>query len=313
MVKQQGAVAMSPIGERGGTGGGNTAGNSADEVSAPSIGLFLTEPVRGLARFAAMPLAGSVLSSAPRGDGHGVLVLPGLLASDVSTAVLRRFLRRLGYAAAGWDLGRNRGPTDQVVDELPGVLSALAKRTGRPVSLIGWSLGGIYPTLIRLVRTRLGVVDLLGLVTSVRMSIGGDLDAGAWNSGLLARYDIWRAGMRGVRAAASPGLFRRGATASVLLRRVPAASLPTAGRGRVRDDRRRASAAGTGTGMPACLTGAGALRKLASRWLPARLVRQRQCAGRLAVVIVSRAWRRSSGRGWAAEIVCGPAWISMVR
>jgi dienelactone hydrolase len=144
MVKQQGAVAMSPIGERGGTGGGNTAGNSADEVSAPSIGLFLTEPVRGLARFAAMPLAGSVLSSAPRGDGHGVLVLPGLLASDVSTAVLRRFLRRLGYAAAGWDLGRNRGPTDQVVDELPGVLSALAKRTGRPVSLIGWSLGGIY-------------------------------------------------------------------------------------------------------------------------------------------------------------------------
>jgi pimeloyl-ACP methyl ester carboxylesterase len=91
-----------------------------------------------------MPLAGSLLSSAPRGDGHGVLVLPGLLASDVSTAVLRRFLRRLGYDAAGWDLGRNRGPTDQVVDELPRVLSALAGRTGRPVSLIGWSLGGIY-------------------------------------------------------------------------------------------------------------------------------------------------------------------------
>src|SRR5260221_540964 len=91
-----------------------------------------------------MPLAASGLSSAPRGDGHGVLVVPGLLASDVSTGVLRRFLRRLGYDAAGWDLGRNRGPTDQVVDELPRVLSALAQRTGRPVSLIGWSLGGIY-------------------------------------------------------------------------------------------------------------------------------------------------------------------------
>ena len=135
---------MSPIREQGGTSSGHRTGHSADEVSAPSIGLFLSEPVRGLASFATMPLAGSILSSAPRGDGHGVLVLPGLLASDVSTAVLRRFLRRLGYDAAGWDLGRNRGPTDQVVDELPRVLSALTKRTGRPVSLIGWSLGGLY-------------------------------------------------------------------------------------------------------------------------------------------------------------------------
>jgi pimeloyl-ACP methyl ester carboxylesterase len=135
---------MSPTRERGGTGAGYSAGNSPDEVSAPSIGLFLSEPLRGLASFATMPLAGSLLSSAPRGDGHGVLVLPGLLASDVSTAVLRRFLRRRGYDAAGWDLGRNRGPTDQVVDELPRVLSALAKRTGRPVSVIGWSLGGVY-------------------------------------------------------------------------------------------------------------------------------------------------------------------------
>src|SRR5690348_5320223 len=117
---------------------------SASQASAPSMGLLFSEPVRGLAGFASMPLAASWLMSAPRGDGHGVLVLPGLLASDVSTAVLRRFLRRLGYDAAGWDLGRNRGPTDQVVEELPKVLSALAKRTGRPVSLIGWSLGGIY-------------------------------------------------------------------------------------------------------------------------------------------------------------------------
>jgi dienelactone hydrolase len=146
---------MSSTRERGGSG--------ASEVSGPSMGLFLSEPVRGLARFAAMPLAASWLSSAPRGDGHGVLVVPGLLASDVSTAVLRRFLRRLGYSAAGWDLGRNRGPTDQVVDELPGVLSALAARTGRPVSLIGWSLGGIYAReLARRDPTRVRQVITLG-------------------------------------------------------------------------------------------------------------------------------------------------------
>jgi len=127
---------MSPIRERG-------TANSPD-VSAPSIGLLLSEPLRGLAGFAAMPLAKTYLSSAPRGDGHGVLVLPGLLASDASTSVLRRFVRRLGYDVRGWNLGRNRGPTDEVLDQLPRELSALADRAGRPVSLIGWSLGGIY-------------------------------------------------------------------------------------------------------------------------------------------------------------------------
>jgi pimeloyl-ACP methyl ester carboxylesterase len=112
--------------------------------SAPPMGLLVSEPVRGLAGFASMPLAASWLMSAPHGDGHGVLVLPGLLASDVSTAMMRRFLRRLGYQPLGWNLGRNRGPTERVIDALPRELSALAGRTSRPVSVIGWSLGGIY-------------------------------------------------------------------------------------------------------------------------------------------------------------------------
>jgi pimeloyl-ACP methyl ester carboxylesterase len=85
-----------------------------------------------------------VLAAAPRGDGHGVLVLPGMLASDGSTAVLRRFTRRLGYDTRGWDLGRNRGPTQAVLDGLPRALAAHADGTGGPVSLIGWSLGGVY-------------------------------------------------------------------------------------------------------------------------------------------------------------------------
>lgn len=132
---------MHPFGqsraERGGAGG-------APPVAAPPIGLYLSEPVRGLAALATMPMAAPWLSLAPRGDGHGVLVLPGLLASDASTAMLRRFVRRLGYEVRGWSLGRNLGPTEQVLDELPRELSALAERAGRPVSVIGWSLGGIY-------------------------------------------------------------------------------------------------------------------------------------------------------------------------
>ena len=110
----------------------------------PATGLLLTEPVRGLADDAALLLATPVLAAAPRGDGHGVLVFPGLLASDTSTVPLRAFLRWLGYDVRGWDLGRNHGPTEAVLAGLPRAVLDHAERTGRPVSLIGWSLGGVY-------------------------------------------------------------------------------------------------------------------------------------------------------------------------
>jgi pimeloyl-ACP methyl ester carboxylesterase len=73
-----------------------------------------------------------------------VLIFPGLLAGDSSTVPLRAFLRWLGYAARGWDLGRNHGPSEAVLAALPRALLDHAERTGRPVSLVGWSLGGIY-------------------------------------------------------------------------------------------------------------------------------------------------------------------------
>ncbi len=110
----------------------------------PPLGLFLSEPARGLADLAGLWVAAPWLSLAPRGDGHGVLVLPGLLATDSSTVLLRWFLGWLGYDVRGWSLARNLGPTEKVLDEMPRTLSALAERTGGPVSLIGQSLGGIY-------------------------------------------------------------------------------------------------------------------------------------------------------------------------
>jgi hypothetical protein len=119
-------------------------GTSGHRPGSPSPGLLLTEPVRGLADLTAFWLAAPWLAAAPRGDGHGVLVWPGLLASDTSTVPLRQFLRWLGYNVHGWELGRNRGPTDAVLDGLPRALAEHAARTGQPVSLIGWSLGGVF-------------------------------------------------------------------------------------------------------------------------------------------------------------------------
>ena len=120
-----------------GAGDGHRAGG-------PSAGLLLTEPIRGLADLAALLLAAPGLAAAPRGDGHGVLVFPGLLAGDSSTVPLRAFLRWLGYDVRGWDLGRNHGPSEAVLAGLPRAVLDHAARTGRPVSLVGWSLGGIY-------------------------------------------------------------------------------------------------------------------------------------------------------------------------
>jgi pimeloyl-ACP methyl ester carboxylesterase len=73
-----------------------------------------------------------------------VLVLPGWLASDRSTWALRWFLRDRGYHVHGWRLGRNLGPDAKTVDGLAHRFDALRARHGRRLTLIGWSLGGIY-------------------------------------------------------------------------------------------------------------------------------------------------------------------------
>lgn len=98
---------------------------------------------RALLGLAAFYAAGPWLRTAPPGDGHPVMVLPGLTASDASTRPLRGYLAELGYAVQGWELGRNLGRR-QIVDlHLVPRLRELRARTGRRVSLVGWSLGGI--------------------------------------------------------------------------------------------------------------------------------------------------------------------------
>jgi pimeloyl-ACP methyl ester carboxylesterase len=84
------------------------------------------------------------LACAPRGDGHGVLVMPGLGGDELSTRPLRGFLRRLGYRTHDWKLGRNLGPRAGTMTFLQRRLRTLSKEYEGPISLIGWSLGGLY-------------------------------------------------------------------------------------------------------------------------------------------------------------------------
>lgn len=90
-------------------------------------------------------VAGSpVLALAPMGDGHPVLVLPGFTASDAAMAPLLGILTAKGYNAVGWGLGANLGPHRHVIDGMTRRLMRLYHHGHRRVSLIGWSLGGMY-------------------------------------------------------------------------------------------------------------------------------------------------------------------------
>lgn len=98
--------------------------------------------------YAASLMVAPWLLSGPRGDGHTVLVYPGFMGSDLSTRPMRRLLRTLGHDAKGWGLGRNVGPTsnkhgDTIERALETVERAYAS-SGRKVSLVGWSLGGLF-------------------------------------------------------------------------------------------------------------------------------------------------------------------------
>jgi pimeloyl-ACP methyl ester carboxylesterase len=106
--------------------------------------LELRAPCELAAGFAALPW----LRLAPRGDGHPVLVLPGLIASDMSTRLLREFLTRRGYEVHGWGLGRNYGPRSGVEEAMLATLDKLHSQSGRKVSLIGQSLGGAYARVL---------------------------------------------------------------------------------------------------------------------------------------------------------------------
>jgi len=113
-------------------------------VGAPSLVWFLLEGQRAMLEGMTLGPAQPFLRRAPRGDGQPVLLLPGFTAGDGSTTMLRRYLKRQGFSPHPWLLGLNFGPRGGVRERLALRVDELTQRYGRKLSIVGWSLGGIY-------------------------------------------------------------------------------------------------------------------------------------------------------------------------
>jgi pimeloyl-ACP methyl ester carboxylesterase len=116
----------------------------------PDRRLLLAEGPRVLAELTSLMPASPFLYQAPRGDGHPVLLMPGLGGGDGSTTVLRGFLSSLGYQGHPWNLGTNRGPgmPDLLVNLATRLDEVFAAAGERKVSIVGWSLGGVYARVL---------------------------------------------------------------------------------------------------------------------------------------------------------------------
>ncbi|MGB5093580.1 MAG: alpha/beta hydrolase [Parvibaculum sp.] len=134
--------------------------------------------LRAIAEFGTLLPALPALMTAPKGDGHAVLVLPGVLTGDTSTAILRAYLNELNYDTHPWKLGHNWGPNPRIHQALRHRLVELADRYQRRISLIGWSMGGVFAReLARQLPMHVRQVITLGSPIAATYDGGGSIGA----------------------------------------------------------------------------------------------------------------------------------------
>lgn len=115
-------------------------------ISRPALGLLVSEPWRAALELVSHRL-GRGIETTPHGDGHPVVIFPGLAADGSAVRTLREHCSSLGYTAFDWGRGLNVGPRGDIDAWMAAlaehVESMLAPHEGR-ATLIGWSLGGLY-------------------------------------------------------------------------------------------------------------------------------------------------------------------------
>lgn len=112
-------------------------------IERPSFFLFMTEMIRAWFERVRSIKFRNKAEGFTQGDQHPVLVIPGLLGNDKSTKPLRKFIEKLNYKVFGWELGTNLANLEDL-RTLSYQLQKIYHTYGQKVSLIGWSLGGIY-------------------------------------------------------------------------------------------------------------------------------------------------------------------------
>ncbi|MEO8152525.1 MAG: alpha/beta hydrolase [Rhizobacter sp.] len=134
----------------------DTQACTTPSAAAPSLALLGMEPFRAAIEYAGMRCMDQ--AQLPEGDGHPVIIFPGLAADKRALVPLRNCCEALGYAVYDWEQGFNTGPRGDI-DEWLGNLAehvrGVATLHSRRVSLVGWSLGGIYAREIAKMRSHL--------------------------------------------------------------------------------------------------------------------------------------------------------------
>ena len=175
--------------------------NSVAGVRAPSF-LSTAKELRVIFEMLAMASFRSRLDTIKCGDGHPIVIAPSFMTGDGGTAAMRAFLRRSGFAAYGWEQGRNTGLREQVYLDFERHVKDLAARYCRKVSVVGWSLGGVYartlanknPDIVRQVITLgspIHIPDMSG-VTGPVLKLYEMLNPGAMTDPMLEWGDCWR-------------------------------------------------------------------------------------------------------------------------
>lgn len=116
---------------------------TAKKAKKPGLFWAITETGRAMAELGISLPFRSLYASKQEGDGHPVIILPGFMASGRSTAPLRNFLNKQGYNAYDWGLGRNYGKLEYQ-DQILKLIDDLYEEHGERISLVGWSLGGVF-------------------------------------------------------------------------------------------------------------------------------------------------------------------------
>jgi pimeloyl-ACP methyl ester carboxylesterase len=117
------------------------------KIKVPTFGRLFKEPL-GISELINIVPAWPLLEALPPGDGQPVMVIPGLTTNDISTKIIRTFLKSKNFNAYGWGLGVNIKYTEELERRMIERVDSIAQKHGRKVALIGWSLGGITIRLL---------------------------------------------------------------------------------------------------------------------------------------------------------------------